>query len=1037
MAKHALLSKPKTHFKRAMAVATVLLTLVGSLQISAASATEPLPSMVKNINETTQDSFNVSPYENEGSVVIGSTLYFAVAGGLWKSDGTEVGTSLVRQFDAYYNTRISPYVVGAKLYFSAYDATSGQELWVSDGSSAGTQLVRDINPGEGGSFPRDFEQINGVVYFFTEFGGQQGLWKSDGTLDGTMEHRTNAAYGMSELTAVGSSLFFLGGDSLNGYELWTSEGPSGSTAMLKNIRPNSPGSSDYDNGSFPQFLTAVGNTLYFRANSGSASWRNDIELWKTDGTEINTVLVEDIYAGGASSSQPNYLTAVGSELFFSATDASGNRLWKTDGTTTVKVTLTDSAEAYDIGKIIKHPSQNRVFFAASSSSGLEMWKSDGTTANTVPISDLNLSNSNPFIESPALVGTDLFFVAGSGNSYGNLWKYNGISSVLVRATNSLQSSDNELQILNSTSSLLFLSVYTPEFGRELWKSDGTTLGTVLVKDVTALGYSGYDLDTSTASLAVGSTLYFEGNDGISGSELWKSDGTLGGTVLVSDIRPGASGSFPAEFTAVGSWVFFSASDGIHGRELWKTNGVTTILVEDINTNGSYSSSPSELTLVGTTLFFTANDGIHGEELWKSDGSATGLVEDIYPLGDDEGAFSSYPEELTAMGTTLFFAAEDAEHGVELWKTDGITTERVIDANPGPGNGYPHELTAMGDKLFFTALDINYERELWSHVGTTTGIVDDILPIGSSSPEYLTVLGSTLYFAANDGVHGRELWKTDGTENELAADVDPTEYGYGPGDSRPSHLTVVGGTLFFVATVGSKGELWKIDGVSTSFVKIVQPEGADSPENFVVFGSALFFSADDGIHGFELWKSDGTTTSMVADLNPIGDSYPSNLRVVGDKLFFGANDGLNGIELWSLAPASIPPLDPIIYSSDTPTPSPTPSPTPTAPVVTEPSTTKAVRFSRFVADSGKLPALASQAIARTLSGYSTIDRVVCTGFTSGVKATAFGRKVALQRAQNACNVAKRLAPKVLIQVRVNVASGVGPKFRTVQLHITGN
>ena len=77
------------------------------------------------------------------------------------------------------------------------------------------------------------------------------------------------------------------------------------------------------------------------------------------------------------------------------------------------------------------------------------------------------------------------------------------------------------------------------------------------------------------------------------------------------------------FTAVGSTLFFYADDS-SGKELWKSDGTsagTTRLV-DIGT-GSFTSFPSDLTAVGNTLFFGADDGSSGYELWKSDGTSAG------------------------------------------------------------------------------------------------------------------------------------------------------------------------------------------------------------------------------------------------------------------------------------------------------------------------------------------------------------------------------------------------------------------------------
>src|SRR5262249_47067946 len=145
-------------------------------------------------------------------------------------------------------------------------------------------------------------------------------------------------------------------------------------------------------------------------------------------------------------------------------------------------------------------------------------------------------------------------------------------------------------------------------------------------------------------------LFFSADDGTNGRELWQSNGTASGTVMVQDVNPGASwhcvpGSFgpcsyqyygpnsssPSHLTNVSGRLYFTADDGTHGRELWQSNGLTpwrknskvpptgAALVADINPSGS--SSPNNLTNVYGTLYLTADDGKHGQELWTSDGTA--------------------------------------------------------------------------------------------------------------------------------------------------------------------------------------------------------------------------------------------------------------------------------------------------------------------------------------------------------------------------------------------------------------------------------
>ncbi len=103
--------------------------------------------------------------------------------------------------------------------------------------------------------------------------------------------------------------------------------------------------------------------------------------------------------------------------------------------------------------------------------------------------------------------------------------------------------------------------------------------------------------------------------------------------MVKDIYPGGTGSYPTNLTAVGSTVFFQAGDGTHGTELWKSDGTAagTVLVKDINP-GTTSGMTDYLTAVGSTLFFSACDGTNGTELWKSDGTSSGtaLAKDINP-----------------------------------------------------------------------------------------------------------------------------------------------------------------------------------------------------------------------------------------------------------------------------------------------------------------------------------------------------------------------------------------------------------------------
>lgn len=109
-----------------------------------------------------------------------------------------------------------------------------------------------------------------------------------------------------------------------------------------------------------------------------------------------------------------------------------------------------------------------------------------------------------------------------------------------------------------------------------WLEDRTLLAASLVRDINPSPRDG----SPSELIDVNGTLYFAAFGGTSGSELWKSDGTTAGTVMLKDFLDGGRGSYPMggmgapNYVSVSGALFFTASSSTNGYDLWKSDGTT-------------------------------------------------------------------------------------------------------------------------------------------------------------------------------------------------------------------------------------------------------------------------------------------------------------------------------------------------------------------------------------------------------------------------------------------------------------------------------
>lgn len=766
-------------------------------------------------------------------------------------------------------------ILNGVAYFAADDGVHGTELWRSDTSANGTFMVKDISAGTASSEIQSLTVV-GTKLFFT---ANRVVYMTDGTDAGTI-----AVPGISYtgdvttcLTAVGANLYFL----TNVSRLWKTDGTLAGTSLVIDFR------AIYNYGiDFLGQLTNVNGTLFF--TTGIDNY-NGTELWKSDGTQAGTVMVKDVNPGPGSS-RPGNLTAANGKLYFSAFDGGGIHLWSSDGTSagTLPVVNTVGAVLPQTDIIPLTVANNILFFdAVTAATGDEVYKYDpaNSAAGITLVKDVNPGggSSNP-LNITAVADKNIFFSTVNAAGQPELWKSNGTNAGTTLAKTFEAGKSYFSNFTNSAGQLVF-TYYTAASGTELWKSNGTTNGTVQVKDI----YPGnHSSNISGITYIKNGTLLFNANNGITGNEIWRSNGTANGTVLVKNINDNSTAnSNPINTLAVADKLYFSAYDPVYGNALYSSDGTTagTQLIKDLYPGNS--PNVSNLTKFKNIVCFSA-DSSGFNSVYKTDGTAAGTVK-IFNTGKQNTSVS----QIVAAAKYLYVFYYDADSSrYELWVSDGTPANSYKVQNLT--SFYPNA-AAVGNTLFFTGQDAEHGAELWkaSPVAGSAVMVKDIYPgAQGSSPNGLLAFNNKLYFGAIDGFFGNGyyLYVSDGSVN---------------GTQRLYDVPVAGG-LYSTGIVNNKFifrcissetgvEPYVSDGTTagTGLLKDIYQGGfSSSPFSFTTAGNTVYFQAQDEAHGTELWKTDGTTngTVLVKDIYPGSfGSNPYNLTAAAGKLYFGAYD----------------------------------------------------------------------------------------------------------------------------------------------------
>lgn len=747
----------------------------------------------------------------------------------WRTDGTPEGTALLADLNpgeagsggGWGNEFRENGFWGPDFFFLADDGVHGREVWRTDGTAAGTVAVSAFEPESFASRVADFAALPSAMLLTAwTYGGPVELWRVGGPADGA-ERLLSVPLGNSAHVrplAVRGDRALLEIDKGGAIHLWVTDGTVDGTIQLITL-PQAAAPS------FGRPLPVANGWIFFARDAA-----HGVEPWTTDGTAEGTHLLADVRPGPGDSAAAGWPTAtLGGQALLPLDDGvHGRELWITDGSaagTGLVKDLEPGREDIRNLRLLGEQDGYELFEYEG-----RLWSTDGTAAGTVPIADLGrtVSPSDPL--RLARVGDRVYFDAlaaawvrhpfrSDGSEVGTSWLGSPPFDWLYGWTHFADLGDGRF-VANTD--------YDGD-GRygysELWSGDE------LPPPVAKLSYScGARCSTGLghAPPVAGGFAVFVDWTADNGSELWRTDGTSGGTSPLLDLIPGPDSASPSQLSQVGAEIWFTAVDVDDVESIWRSRGTpeTTEVVDS---------------LPGTTTDF------HRASLWPIDPVVGSYFAGRYENGTSVLRYSAgygQPPEIIATGVysrdseplgvvsgrVLFAGVSTAEPptGAELWVSDGTSagTHLLRDIWPGEPDSSIGAGVVVGDKVIFRACDPVGGCELWASDGTEagTGRLLDLEPgPGSSRPSGLSKIGSRLYFAACRIATGCEGFVTNGT---AAGTFQLEEVAPGPLSSLPIPWLE-----------------WLLDYYGW-------PWDPDEPA-FVEAGDRIYFAADDGT-GTELW-----------------------------------------------------------------------------------------------------------------------------------------------------------------------------------------
>lgn len=739
--------------------------------------------------------------------------------------------------------------LGGAHYFAGTNLELGTELYRTDGTALGTFLVDDTTPGPNSTGPCMLTPYLGDLFFVDSDNPTRQLYRMSSTTGivsslGVVGDSDND-FGDARMVVVGGKLVFIGKDAAEGYELWSSDGTAAGTGMLKALSPGA-GSSQ-----IRHLLANASGTFAVFLVEDDAGVRS---VWVTDGTTVGTQQLQATQSIATNQdSVPAWTARFGDDIVYARVGAQGAELVRTDGATTQ--VLGTPGISIDLSHATLYNGE-LYFTARSAASGEEVWRTDGTPGGTQLAIDVVPGPSPSQPASYAVANGKLFFVARTSALGRELLVWDGATSATLD--------------VNPGPVSAFLSI--PELGQEVVPAGGGVL--------------------------------FRAYEASVGTELFFSDGTQAGTMLIADLDTQGS-SEPHVLTPRASGdVLFAATPASGAAGIYRFDGQGVALVEALTGSvGTMSSGIKGLRRVAPSVVLAEADlgqsGTTANSVVRV--SPFGGVEEIVKGGDYVLVSMPWPGGAADRGK-FFFVGAPQQGEVHLYVSEGVpgVVHQLPDLVPNPLVYLAHWMgnTENGLVLATTGIDLGFG----SVVSGVFAVTDDnsaLIPLGSVDNAPPVELDGELVFAAPFGSLGMSVMVTDGT---LAGTVPILDWPAPVSGATDIRLGKAGArATFIVDRFQTQTEIGVTDGtLAGTQVAALGALDIDLSVEPAGFADEVYFVADDGVLGRELYAFDVTNgqVRLVADVLPgAAGSAPVRLTEVADGIVFATSTAAGDLEFF--------------------------------------------------------------------------------------------------------------------------------------------